>query len=126
MVSLRTRLVLVVALIAAVQQCCWACSKVPEFNGRAVTKEKKSGDNGYRLAVRNDPSGYEAGKIYNCNFSPRFLSQDAQSRTFTTLTLIMKDDSLIIDEYAKRNATSSSLITSGNGEAMAYVCLRGE
>lgn len=68
MVSLRAGLVLIVAVIAVVQQCCWACSKVPVFNGRAVTKEKKPGDNGYRLAVRNDPSGYEPGKIYNCNF----------------------------------------------------------
>lgn len=65
MVSLRVGLVLIVVAIAVVQQCCWACSKVPVFNGRAVTKEKKSGDNGYRLAVRNDPSGYEPGKIYN-------------------------------------------------------------
>lgn len=61
MVSLRVGLIVLV-----LGQCCWACSKVPVFNGRAVGKEKKPGDNGYRLAVRNEPSGYEPGKIYNC------------------------------------------------------------
>lgn len=58
---------LLVALALASVDPGWACSKVPVFNGRAVTKEKKAGDNGYRLAVRNEPSGYEPGKIYNRN-----------------------------------------------------------
>lgn len=55
-----------IVLAHIVVEQCLACSKVPVFNGRPVTKEKKAGDNGYRLAVRNDPSGYEPGKIYNC------------------------------------------------------------
>lgn len=64
MVSRGVGLLLVALSLASVDPG-WACSKVPVFNGRAVTKEKKSGDNGYRLAVRNEPSGYEPGKIYN-------------------------------------------------------------
>lgn len=40
------------------------CKKVPPKilnHGR-----KQSGDNGYRLVIGGNPSGYEPGKIYNC------------------------------------------------------------
>uniref|UniRef100_A0A2M4A1L1 Spondin-1 n=2 Tax=Anopheles triannulatus TaxID=58253 RepID=A0A2M4A1L1_9DIPT len=42
-----------------------ACSKIPSIDGRPVTSKKQPGDNGYRLAIRDDPQGYEPGKIYN-------------------------------------------------------------
>lgn len=41
-----------------------SCKKVPPKvlnHGR-----KRNGDNGYRLVIGNNPSGYEPGKIYNC------------------------------------------------------------
>ncbi|XP_058054307.1 spondin-1 [Anopheles bellator] len=42
-----------------------ACSKVPALDGQLVATPKQPGDNGYRLAIRDEPQGYEPGKIYN-------------------------------------------------------------
>ncbi|XP_055534997.1 spondin-1 [Wyeomyia smithii] len=64
MIPLKFAAGVLVLVLATVHQSL-ACSKVPVFSGRPVTKAKRTGDNGYRLAVRNDPAGYEPGKIYN-------------------------------------------------------------
>lgn len=38
------------------------CARVPQGpHGR-----KGRGDNGYRIIIGDEPSGYEPGKIYNC------------------------------------------------------------
>lgn len=41
----------------------YGCDKTPKNAG-----PKKSGDNGYRLVIANDQSGYEPNKIYNCEY----------------------------------------------------------
>lgn len=38
-----------------------ACNRVPKEPHGA----KRSGDNGYRIAVGDNPTGYQPGKIYN-------------------------------------------------------------
>lgn len=50
--------------ISVLVACALSCKKVPPKSlnhGR-----KQSGDNGYRLVIGNNPTGYEPGKIYNC------------------------------------------------------------
>lgn len=46
-----------------------SCSKTPIVDGRTVSGVKQPGDNGYRLAIRDEPTGYEPGKIYNRKYS---------------------------------------------------------
>jgi hypothetical protein len=51
-------------LISALVAIALGCKKVPPKtlnHGR-----KQNGDNGYRLVIGGNPSGYEPGKIYNC------------------------------------------------------------
>lgn len=55
-------IILLVVLFVGLSE---ACSKVPVLDGRPVATPKQPGDNGYRLAIRDDPKGYEPGKIYN-------------------------------------------------------------
>uniref|UniRef100_A0A182N3K1 Spondin-1 n=1 Tax=Anopheles dirus TaxID=7168 RepID=A0A182N3K1_9DIPT len=59
---LRIAVLLLPLLLAGVSG---GCSKAPSVDGRPVSTPKQPGDNGYRLAIRDDPKGYEPGKIYN-------------------------------------------------------------
>lgn len=38
----------------------FACRRVPKEH-----EKRKEGDNGYRLIIGDNPSGYQPGKIYN-------------------------------------------------------------
>ncbi|XP_052903507.1 spondin-1 [Anopheles moucheti] len=55
-------IVLVLLVLVATSE---SCSKVPTVEGKTITTAKQPGDNGYRLAIRDEPKGYEPGKIYN-------------------------------------------------------------
>uniref|UniRef100_A0A182PSA0 Spondin-1 n=1 Tax=Anopheles epiroticus TaxID=199890 RepID=A0A182PSA0_9DIPT len=63
-------------------------SKIPVVDGKTVNTVKQPGDNGYRLAIRDDPKGYEPGKIYNLFIVGS--RTHAKLQHFTHFTLVAK------------------------------------
>ncbi len=54
------------------------CSRVPQ----APHGRKGRGDNGYRIIIGDEPSGYEPGRIYNCKDKNFFLEISDLSLTY--------------------------------------------
>uniref|UniRef100_A0A182THG9 Uncharacterized protein n=1 Tax=Anopheles melas TaxID=34690 RepID=A0A182THG9_9DIPT len=68
-----------------------SCSKTPIVDGRTVSGVKQPGDNGYRLAIRDEPTGYEPGKIYNRKYThthTHCLGTGAQLQTHDEILLL--------------------------------------
>lgn len=63
---LNIKLIFIILATLTVIELILCCNKIPN---NIPYGKKKTGDNGYRLIVGDEPNGYKPGKIYNSKYN---------------------------------------------------------